>query len=66
MKQIKSRNELQIDENYLLFEGYNYSPSGFSIGNYNLSGYFDIQDNRLPKEFKDVIVFTLPDPINNV
>ena len=61
MQQLKSRNELEIDENYLLFVGYNYSASGFMIGNYNLSGYFEIQNNRLPKEFKDVIVFTLPD-----
>lgn len=45
MKKVKSLNDLQIDESYVVFVGFDYSPSGFDIGTFNLSGEFELQGN---------------------
>jgi hypothetical protein len=45
MKKIKNLKELQIDESYVVFVGYDYSPSGFDIGTFNLAGEFELQGN---------------------
>jgi hypothetical protein len=61
MKKIKSQKQLEIDESYLVFVGYHYSPSGFDIGTFNLGGNFEMQANgdRIPFT-EQLEVFTLP------
>jgi hypothetical protein len=44
MGEIK-REKLKLDECYLVFMGYDWSPSGYDIGNYELSGILRSQSN---------------------
>jgi hypothetical protein len=45
LKLIKSIKELETDESYLVWMGYDYSPSGWDIGTANLRGVLELQAN---------------------
>lgn len=61
MKKITKASQIDLDESYLIFIGYHYSPSGFGIGVLNLANCFEMQGNGEQYPFTDdLIVFTLP------
>jgi hypothetical protein len=63
MKKIH-RSKLKEDTDYLVFTGYGWSPSGFDIGNYELSGCLTSQTNGEDllsiKNSDTVIIYELP------
>lgn len=58
MKKVKTP---LIDESYLIFVGYDYSPSGYDIGCFNLSGCFELQGNGSHLDNNDsIVIYELP------
>lgn len=61
MKKIKNLSQLDFDESYLVFVGYDYSPSGFVIAVFKHE-YFEVisTSDRIDCN-DDLQIFTLPD-----
>lgn len=62
MKELK-KNEVQYDGNYLVFTGYDWSPSGFDLARADENGHLISQSNgeNLNKAVSLIKIYELPD-----
>lgn len=54
--------DLKVDDNYLVFVGYDHSPSGFDIGCFNLAGKLEMQCIGMDFDASQFKVYQLPIP----
>jgi hypothetical protein len=62
MNKVKKQSELKDGEHYVVFVGYDYSPSGFDVATYNSKdGTFTTQANDQDFAYYELkFIYTLP------